>query len=293
VAAEQRVAVVTGASRGIGQAIARRLAADGMRVAVTARTRRPDSGRYAGSLEETVELIRAAGGVAAPITADLADPDARAGVVAAAEAALGGRVEVLVNNAAAERHFDLRFASMRADVFRESMEVNVWAAWDLALQALPGMVERGRGWILNISSRSAAPKVGPPYVLGELVAGQVLYGGSKAMLDRVTTGAAAELHGTGVAVNTLAPEAAVATDNAVAVARVDPRVSEPLETMAEAALALCTGDPATITGRVTYSLSLLVELDRPVRTLDGRDLVPGWQPHEIDPARLFPGYLRD
>ncbi len=49
--------------------------------------------------------------------------------------------------------------------------------------------------------------------------------------------------------------------------------------------------PEVLTGRITYSFSLLVELDRPVRTLDGNALVPGWQPHEIDRARLRPGYL--
>jgi len=66
---------------------------------------------------------------------------------------------------------------------------------------------------------------------------------------------------------------------------------EPLEAFAEATLALCTCDPRTLSGRVLYSVSLLHELQRPVHTLDGRGLVPGWQPGEIDPARLKPGYL--
>jgi hypothetical protein len=111
------------------------------------------------------------------------------------------------------------------------------------------------------------------------------------MLDRLSTGAAMDLWDDGIAVNALAPEAGVATEHALTVTDLGPRRSEPLETMAEATLALCTGDPRVLTGRVAYSLSLLVELDRPVRTLDGRSLVDGWQPADIDRTRLYPGYL--
>ena len=60
-----------------------------------------------------------------------------------------------------------------------------------------------------------------------------------------------------------------------------------------AALALCTCDPSVVTGRITYSLSLLVELNRAVSTLDGASLVPGWQPHEIARSRLRAGYLAE
>jgi NAD(P)-dependent dehydrogenase (short-subunit alcohol dehydrogenase family) len=145
--------------------------------------------------------------------------------------------------------------------------------------------------VLNISSQGAAPKVGPPYRAIPMVGAQCLYGSTKAMLDRFTTGAAMELHDDGIAVNALAPEGAVATENAKTVAGVRDDWSEPMETMAEAALALCSGDPRELTGRVTTSLSFLVEHDRPVHTLDGRALVPGWQPGEIDPARLVRPYL--
>jgi len=65
-----------------------------------------------------------------------------------------------------------------------------------------------------------------------------------------------------------------------------------METFVEATIALCTCDPKVLTGRITYSLSLLVELGRPVRSIDGSALVPGWQPDEIDRARLTPSYLR-
>jgi hypothetical protein len=111
------------------------------------------------------------------------------------------------------------------------------------------------------------------------------------MLDRITTGAAMELYDDAIAVNALAPEAAVLTENAATVVDLPPGAIEPMETFVEAALALCTGDPRVLTGRIAYSLSLLEELRRPVRTLDGARLVPGWQPGEIDPARLRKGYL--
>jgi len=153
------------------------------------------------------------------------------------------------------------------------------------------MRQAGAGWILNISSMGASPKVGPPYEPVPMVGAQCLYGSTKAMLDRLTTGAAMDLWPEGIAVNALAPAGAVATDNAVAVAGVDRMPSEPLETMAEAALALCSGDPRQLTGRVVTSLALLAELRRPVHTLDGRELVTGWQPGEIDPERCVPSYL--
>jgi NAD(P)-dependent dehydrogenase (short-subunit alcohol dehydrogenase family) len=286
-----RVAVVTGASRGIGKAIAQRFAAEGARVVATSRTLRPGDSTYAGSLEETVAEITAAGGAAIAVAADLGDPSCdRAGILRAGEEAFGDPVDVVVHNAAGTRRFDLTFADMTREAFLHSVEVNVWSAWELARLAVPGMRERGAGWIVNISSVQAGPRVGPPFA-PNVTAGACLYGGTKAMVDRLSTGAAMDLFEDGIAVNALSPEAGVATEHAMTVTNLGAHRSEPLETMAEATLALCTGDPRVLTGRVAYSLSLLVELDRPVRTLDGRSLLEGWQPADIDRARLYPGYL--
>ncbi len=285
------VAVVTGASRGIGRAIARRLAAEGIAVAAVSRSLRPGDGTLPGSLEETVALIRAAGGQAAAIAFDLADPYADRGeILDRARAELGAAPDIVVNNAAAPRHFDRAFPAMTREAFQQAVETNVWAGWELAARAVPGMRERGAGWILFISSSQAGPRKGPPYPPNP-TGGAALYGGTKAFIDRLTTGGAMDLHDDNIAVNALAPEHQVATANALTVPGVRRDNSEPEETLAEAALALCSGDPRKLTGRVAYNLSLLVELGRPVRTLDGRALLPGWQPGDIDPARLRVPYL--
>jgi NAD(P)-dependent dehydrogenase (short-subunit alcohol dehydrogenase family) len=286
-----KVAIVTGASRGIGAAIARRLGAEGAAVVVTARSLAPGDGDWAGSLQETVDAIVAGGGRAVPVVADLADPSFdRAAIAKAAVDAFGMPADILVNDAAGARGFEFSFADLPREIFAEAVEVNVWAAWDLAQRVIPGMRERGAGWILNISSQQARPRLGPPFAPNQH-GGGCLYGGTKAMLDRMTTGAAMDLYDDNIAVNTLAPESAVMTEHALAVAVLSPSSSEPPETMAEAALALCSGDPHVLTGRVAYSLSLLKQLQRPVHTLDGERLVAGWQPSDIADSRIRGGYL--
>ncbi|MCH6231635.1 SDR family NAD(P)-dependent oxidoreductase [Microbacterium sp. CFH 31415] len=284
-----RLAIVTGASRGLGRAFARRLAAEGIAVAAVSRTLRSGDGALEGSLEETVDLIRADGGRARAYAVDLGDPDLdRAELVTRIEADFGLTVDALVNNAAAARRYDVLFSDMRREWFQDSIETNVWNAWDLAAAVIPGMRRRGAGWIVNISSRQAGPRVGPPFAPHPL-AGSVLYGGTKAMIDRMSTGAAMELYEDNIAVNSLAPNRGVATAHAAQAVPGWP--SEPEETMAEAALALVTGDPKVLTGRIAYSLPLLKELDRPVHTVDGRELVPGWQPADMDASTFLGHYL--
>lgn len=285
-----RLAIVTGASRGIGRAIARRFAADKIAVAAVSRTQRAGDGRLGGSLEETVQLIRADGGTAELFVADLGRPDLdRVALVARIEQQMGSRVGALVNNVAAARRYETLFLDMTREGFQDSVETNLWNTWDLMKAVAPSMRQQGGGWILNISSHQAGPRVGPPFAPHPL-AGSVLYGGTKAMLDRMTTGAAMELYDERIAVNALAPNRGVATEHAAQAVPGWP--SEPEETMAEAALLLCTGDPAELTGRVAYSLPLLHEHRRSVRTLDGSALLDGWQPDQLDVDGFLPDYLR-
>jgi NAD(P)-dependent dehydrogenase (short-subunit alcohol dehydrogenase family) len=266
-----RVALVTGASRGIGAAIARRLAAEGAAVAVTARTVEPHS-TLPGTLHETVATIERDGGRAVAIRADLADPAGRARIVPEAEAALGP-IDILVNNAAAAVYKP--FLELTEKRFRLLFEINLRAPWELAQQVLPGMRARRRGWILNISSATAMVPQGPPFDPYSAGGGALLYGTTKAALDRFSAGLAAEVYDDGVAVNSLSPVAAVHTPGADAHGIIPadmPDIFEPMEVMVEAAVALVTGDPAVMTGRVAYSRPLLEALGRPVRALDGRPL---------------------
>ncbi len=256
-ALDGKVALVTGASRGIGVAIARRLAAEGAAVALVARTRERDPGaRLAGSLGETAAAIAADGGRALPIVANLADPIDRARIVPAVEAALGP-VDVLVHNAAAAIYAPTATMPLRRR--HTVFEVNVHAAIDLAQAVVPAMRARKRGWIVNLSSATSANSPAAPPTMS-------VYGASKAALERLTIGLAAELQADGIAVNAVAPVAAVATPGAEALVgallREHPELVEPVEWLAEAVLALATCDPARLTGRILFSGPFLDELGR-------------------------------
>jgi NAD(P)-dependent dehydrogenase (short-subunit alcohol dehydrogenase family) len=137
------------------------------------------------------------------------------------------------------------------------------------------MRARGEGWIVNISSATSKHPKGPPFDpgLGSLGFTTGTYGASKAALERFTTALAAELYGEGIAVNSLAPVAAVRTPGADALVGdtldANPNIVEPLELFVEAVVALSTCDPATTTGRILYSRPFLADLAREVRALDG------------------------
>lgn len=287
-ALQGRTALVTGASRGIGADIARRFASEGAAVALVARTLGRGDSDLAGSLQEGVAAIEAAGGRAVAIVADLADAGADPGrVVGQAAEALGADLDVVVNNAAA--CYYPRFEDTSDKRLRIAFEANVRTPWRITAAAAPGMRRLGGGWVLNISSAAALAPKGPPFEL-TFSGGACVYGGTKAMLDRVTVGSAAELSVDGIAVNSLRPAAAVETPGQAAMVDLPAHLLEPMETMVEAALALCSGDPATLTGRVTDSLSLIRDLRRPVHGLDGTGLVEGWQPEDLDArADSLPG----
>ena len=267
-----QVALVTGASQGgTGTAIAIRLAAEGARVAITARS--------VEGLEQTRTRIEAIGGECLVLPADLSRPDGgRAELVPRTEAALGP-VDILVNNAAANGYYPFEEVTPRA--LERCLQVNLWAPWELMTATVPGMRERGRGWVLNLTSFAAELPPGPPFPTNKPAKGGFQYGASKAALNRLTVTAASECDGQGVAVNALTPQAAISTPSLVAAGWIDESMFEPLETMAEAALALCSGPPGALTGRIAFSLQLLVELQRPVRDLHGEDLVDGWQPEHL------------
>jgi citronellol/citronellal dehydrogenase len=258
-----RVALVTGASRGIGAAIAERLAESGAKVSASARTLDPVE-KYEGSLSETVARIRGAGGEAIAVQADMAKQEDRRRMIAETVDQLGP-IDILVNNGAITYY--MPFTEFTEKRFGLMFEVQVRAPYELAQMVVPAMRDRGEGWILNISSRAGVHPQGPPFNPLFRKQGFTVYGMVKAALDRFTTGLAAELYDDGIAVNSLAPWDNVATPGAGAHDLVKEFALEDISWMAEAALALVSGDPATLTGRVAYSQPLLSELNRrpPVR----------------------------
>ena len=267
-----RVALVTGASQGgTGTAIAVRLAAEGARVAITARS--------VDGLEETRRRIEANGGTCLVLPADLSVPEGgRRELVAQTEAELGP-IDILVNNAAVNGYRP--FEQTRPADLERCLQVNLWAPWELMTQVVGGMRSRGGGWILNLTSFAAELPPGPPFPTNKPATGGFQYGASKAALNRLTVAAASECFADGVTVNALTPQAAIATPNLVAAGWIDDTMFEPLETMAESALALCTASPSELTGRIAFSLQLLLELQRPVFDLAGAELVTGWQPDDL------------
>lgn len=174
---QEFTAVVTGASAGIGAAIARRLARAGMRVTLVAR--RPER------LTQVANEIRAAGGLADALPADLTVETERRRVF---EQVLDrtGAPQVLVNNAGAGWYGYT--AEMPWETARQLLELNTAAAVHLSLLFLPGMLGSDRGHIINIGS-----------VVGSLPSqGVALYGATKAFLDHFTSALQRELAGTGV-----------------------------------------------------------------------------------------------
>lgn len=253
---EGRVALVTGASRGIGAAIAERFGRAGATVAVTARTAEPGASVLEGTINETADRIRAAGGRAIAIAADVSRADERERLVEEATAAVGA-IDVLVNNAAVTYFLPItEFTAKREQLM---LDVQVLAPLHLAQLVLPGMVARQRGWILNISSIAARhPETPSPRVIGG-----TFYGMCKAALERFTTGLASEVYASHVAVNALSPNKVVPTPGTLFHHLVRPDDTEHVEDpsiMAEAALALCSVEPTARTGRITYSQDLLDEL---------------------------------
>jgi len=250
-----KTALVTGASRGIGEAIAVRLAMEGARVVVSARTAEDGESKLPGTLAATVARIRNAGGEAMAIKADLSSEADRARLVAESVAAYGD-IDILVNDAAVTFFIPVEtFPKKRFDLM---MEVQVWAPMHLSQLVLPSMREKKAGWIVNISSGAGIhPK--QPYVRRS---GGTVYGMCKAALERLTTGLASEVYDDGVAVNVISP-GLVDTPGVAVHGLINEQTRDrvqPIEFIAEGVYQLCIGDPKTMTGRIDYAEPLLKEL---------------------------------
>jgi NAD(P)-dependent dehydrogenase (short-subunit alcohol dehydrogenase family) len=295
---EGRVAVVTGASRGLGKAIAVAMAAEGAAVAVVARTEQQWDERLPGTIGETTAEIERLGGRAVPIRADLLQREDRNRLIEEARAALGP-ITLLVNNAAftapgrppasgtaprpataapppspaaGEPAPDRKsatpakadwpgFVSTRATAYERHFLIGPFAAYELMQQVVPDMAAAGYGSIVNITSgASRMPGEGPYLEHSEgILPG---YGGSKAALEHLTMSAAYELVDRNIAVNALSPSGAILTPGVAYYSR-EFEDYAPAEDFAEAAVRLAIADPRALTGRVLGHLDVLDGSFRP------------------------------
>ena len=253
------VAVVTGASRGIGSEIARLFAAEGGKVICAARTLREGDHPLEGSLEKTIGDIRDAGGDATPVAVNISLPEDCERLFQETRDTYGP-VDVLVNNAALTYYVPIKDFPLNR--WMRSWAVNFHAPFMLSKLALEDMVPRGSGSIVNISSGAAVGPGRGPYPDAPPNSGGTCYGAEKAALERFSQGLAQEVYQFGVSVTSLAPSQIVATPGTVfhnlVTGMDDPRGESP-ELMAKAALLLATEPLDKVTGRVTYSQQILKE----------------------------------
>ncbi len=255
-----KVAIVSGASRGIGEAIAELFAAEGAKVVCAARTLNEGEHKMLeGSLARTVERIRAAGGEATAITADVSTEPSCIELVEHARAAYGP-INVLVNNAALNYYIPV--ADYPTNRWMRCFAVNVHGPFMLSKEVLKDMIPRRRGAIVNISSGAAIGPGRGPYQ-DHAVHGGVMYGATKAALERFTQGLAQELaqYG-GISVAAVSPSRVVPTPGTLhhkLVNGMDDPKGEPPSYMARAALLLASEPAETVNGRVSYSQQILQE----------------------------------
>ena len=236
---EGKVAIVTGASRGLGQYCALGFAREGAKVVVAARSEEEKDPRLPGTIYRTAKLIEEAGGKSLAVKCNVADASSIEEMTRQVMQHWG-RIDILMNNAAiqppgvnsdiAPRHWELQY------------RVNVHGPFHCIRAVLPVMAEQGSGNIINISSSAAG--------------GGTPYGSGKRALEAMTEGLAAELQAQGIVVNALKPVSIIETPGYLfaQVPRGDPGADvpelPPSDSYVEAAVLLAVQTPDTFTGQV-------------------------------------------
>lgn len=241
-----RVAIVTGASRGIGKALAIRLATEGADVVVAAKSEQATE-RLPGSIHETADSIRALGRRALAIAADVRDEDAIRNVVERTVAELG-RIDILVNNAGAI--WALPILETPPKRFDLMTQVNVRAAYIACYYALPHMVKQQWGHVLNMCPRITVG--GSP--------GKTAYMISKLGMARVALGVAAEHEKDNIAGNTLWPRTIIESQASINWGMADRSQWRTPEIVCDASAAIFAQEPRSCTGRQWTDEEALAEL---------------------------------
>ena len=281
-----RTAIVTGASRGLGRAIAEAFAREGAAVAVVARTEQQWDPRLPGTVHEVAAGITHAGGRALAVPADLSRPEDVERIAEITRAELGP-VDLLVNNAAltvpgrppasgrAARYASggvggqadaaapgrpptsvrSSFLDFPLKGFRTHFEIGLFASYRLMQLVLPDMIAAGHGAIVNISSVAGfLPGEGPYKHPGS--PGPLAYGGNKAALHHLTQAVAAEMQAHGIAVNVLSPSEPVLTPGNLVAASGEEQWAGAGD-FAEATVRVALCDPLAVNGRLLWSGDVL------------------------------------
>ncbi len=262
---------ITGASRGIGLAIALRAARDGARIVLVAKTTEPNP-KLPGTVYSAAEAIEAAGGQALPVPTDIRDEQAVAAAVAAAVQRFGG-IDILVNNASAisltptdatpMKRFDLMFG------------VNVRGTFCCTQACLPELIKSAKAGrnphVLNMS---------PPLSMKpHWFANHVAYTMAKYGMSECTLGHAAEFKRHGIAVNSLWPRTVIHTAALQLIPGIDINKARKPEILSDAAHIILTSDAKTTSGNFFVDDALLAQhgitdLDRYAVVPGTKDLIP-------------------
>jgi citronellol/citronellal dehydrogenase len=256
---------VTGASRGIGLAIARRAARDGARVVLVAKSVVPNP-KLPGTLQSAAAEIEAAGGEAHIAAADIRDDAAVAAAVQSAVERFGG-IDILINNASAISLTPTAQTPLkRVDLMLDVNVRGTFACTQACLAALSRSAEAGRNpHVLTLSP--------PPTLAPHWFAPHVAYTIAKYGMSLCTLGHAEEFRRVGIAVNSLWPRTVIATAALKMIPGVDPEKARTPEILADAAWWILTSDARKVTGNFFIDDELLAT--HGITDLDRYAVVPG------------------
>jgi len=260
-----RVAIVTGSSRGVGRAVALALAREGCAVVLAAKTVEPHP-RLPGTILTVAAEVRATGVPALPIATDVRDPDQVSAMVARAAAEFG-RIDILVNNAGAAWWHSLEDTPPKR--FDLVVDVNCKGPFFACQAVLPHMRRGGYGHIVNMS----------PPIAARMAEGRIAYMVSKFGMTLITHGLAAELDGANIAVNSLWPVTMVESLATINLGLGQPKDWRKPDVLADATVAIVTTEPRERTGEALLDEDVLRAAG--VTDFDGYACVPGTRPKRI------------